>query len=263
MSSALKRFIVLALAGIIPIAVFLQLPMGTWADFAGLPNHPLVVHLVVVLLPVVAVWTVLAAVKPVVLERTFPYLFAAAVIGALASIVAKSSGDSLSAAVGLPDEHADAGNRLLTLSYVLVGVILVMGGVSKFWPRKPALLGSRALAVIVAVVALPFTYVAGHSGAEATWKDEYAAAQEPISSDSVTLTMEEVGRRNTREQCWTVVDGVVYDVTSFVQRHPAGAGDIIDMCGVDASDDFLGQHDGQAEPEKWLETLKIGVLPGR
>jgi hypothetical protein len=32
------------------------------------------------------------------------------------------------------------------------------------------------------------------------------------------------------------------------------------MCGVDATEDFAGEHDGQGEAEKWLATLKIGVL---
>jgi cytochrome b involved in lipid metabolism len=72
--------------------------------------------------------------------------------------------------------------------------------------------------------------------------------------------MDEVRRHDTPDDCWTVVDGNVYDVTTFVARHPAGAGAIEDMCGKDASDDFLGEHGGQGEPEKWLETLKIGVV---
>jgi hypothetical protein len=32
------------------------------------------------------------------------------------------------------------------------------------------------------------------------------------------------------------------------------------MCGKDATEDFQGEHQGQGEPEKWLETLKIGKL---
>ena len=129
MSSSLKRFIVLALAGIIPIVVVLQLPMGTWADFAGLPNHPLVVHLVVVLLPVVAIWTVLAAVKPVVLERTFPYLFAAAVIGGTS--LAGGVGTIVGAMLGaLIMQSLQSGMVLLgvdtPLQNIVVGIVLVM-----------------------------------------------------------------------------------------------------------------------------------------
>ncbi|MEZ5263747.1 MAG: hypothetical protein R2755_18690 [Acidimicrobiales bacterium] len=43
-----RRFLITALAGIVPIVVFLRLPYGTWADFAQLPMHPLIVHGVIV-----------------------------------------------------------------------------------------------------------------------------------------------------------------------------------------------------------------------
>ena len=260
MENRYVRFAIVALCGILPIAIFLRLPMGTWDDIAGLPDHPLVVHLVVVLLPVVAIWGLVAAWRPRLLDRTFVYLFAALVIGTLATIVAKSSGDSLTAAVGLPKSHAAAGDRLLTLSIVLTAAVLLMGGIQRLWPRRLAQIASSVLVTVLGVLALPFTYVAGHSGAEATWKDRYAEAQEPISPEQITLTMDEVQRRSTPEACWTVVDGNVYDVTTFVQRHPAGAKYITEMCGKDASESFLGEHEGQGEPEKWLATLKIGVL---
>lgn len=267
MQRPIVRFGLIALGGIIPIVVFLQLPMGTWDDVAGLPDHPLVVHLVVVLLPVVAVWTIVAAWRPKVLDRTFIVLFATMVVATLATIVAKSSGNSLTAAVGLPKAHAAAGDRLLTVAIVLTGVVLLLGGVHRLWPRRPARLASSLLVTIVAVLVVPLTFVAGHSGAEATWKDRYAEASAPIApagststSDSPTFTMDDVRLRNSPDACWTVVDGAVYDVTSFIQRHPAGPRYITAMCGKDASEGFGGQHQGQDEPEEWLATLRIGSI---
>ena len=122
------------------------------------------------------------------------------------------------------------------------------------------MLAAQVLVTMVGVAALPLTYLAGHTGAQATWEDTYAEAKAPISTESDVFTMSDVERHNTRADCWTVVDGTVYDVTSFVDRHPAGTEDIIEMCGTDASEDFLGQHSGQGEPERWLATLKVGTL---
>jgi cytochrome b involved in lipid metabolism len=135
-----------------------------------------------------------------------------------------------------------------------------MWAIRLLWARKSAVVATQVLASLIAIVVLPLTYVAGHTGAESVWKEDYAKAQEPISRESVTFSMDEVAKRNTAEQCWTVVNDVVYNMTTFIKRHPAGSKDIIDMCGKDASDDFLGEHEGQGEPEKWLETLKIGAL---
>ena len=34
--------------------------------------------------------------------------------------------------------------------------------------------------------------------------------------------MEEVNNHKTRDDCWTVVDGLVYDVTYYIPFHPGG-----------------------------------------
>ena len=253
---------VLATAAIaaLPLTVFLLLPMGTWADISSLPGHPLIVHSVVVLLPVVSVWAIVAAWRTEVFNRTFKVLYGLALLAALGVVAAKSSGDSLAAAVGLPNDHADAGNRLVAVSIALVVGIFLVSAVKQILSHRFVLLVSRIVVGVVAAVALPLTYLAGHTGAESVWKDDYAKAQEPISRENISLSRTEVAKRNSPNECWTIVNGSVYDMTSFIQRHPAGSGDIIDMCGKDASDDFLGEHEGQGEPEKWLATLKIGTV---
>jgi hypothetical protein len=260
MKTPLVRLLVLASLGAIPIGVMLALPLGVWADFSGLPGHPLIVHSVVVLLPVTSIWVLIASWKGNVFEKTGNVVYGLSVLSAVGVIAAKSSGDSLSAAVGLPNDHADAGNRLVGVSIALAGSVLVMWAIRLLLAPKSAVVATQVLASLIAIVVLPLTYVAGHTGAESVWKEDYAKAQEPISRESVTFSMDEVAKRNTAEQCWTVVNDVVYNMTTFIKRHPAGSKDIIDMCGKDASDDFLGEHEGQGEPEKWLETLKIGAL---
>ncbi len=256
-----RRFIITALAGIIPIVVFLLLPYGTWADITQLPMHPLIVHGVIVALPVAAIWLLVAIWKPNVLTRTFTALWALSVLAALGVIAAKSSGDSLAAAVGLPNTHADAGNRLIPVSIAMAATVLIFGYFTLVRPTRAIATGARALSAVAAIAVLPLTYLAGHSGAEAVWEEEYAEAQLPISRENLTLSMDEVQRHATPDDCWSVVDGIVYDMTTFIARHPAGSSSIIEyMCGKDATDDFLGEHGGQGEPEKWLDTLKIGTL---
>jgi len=257
-----KVFAAAAAAGVVLIAVFLNLPAEMWAEIDELPLHPLIVHGVIVALPATAIWFMVAAWRPKVLARTWWLGWTLAVLSVLGVIVASSSGESLAAAVGNPDEHAEAGDRLgpvtlvmavLVLALVFVGLIRRIGPLD----RVVAVVGT-----LVAVALFPLTYLAGHSGAEAVWQETYAEAKEPIATDQRTFTMAEVERRNTPAECWTIVDGVVYDVTSFISRHPAGGADIRAMCGRDASDSFLGQHQGQAEPEEWLATLRIGTVGG-
>ena len=255
-----KKFLLHALAGIVPVIVFLLLPLGTWADISELPMHPLIVHGVIVLLPVAAIWLLVSVWRPRVLERTFSVVWALSVLSTLGVIAAKSSGDSLAAAVGMPSAHADAGTRLIPVAIAMAVTVLIFGYVTLVRPSRSIAVGARALAAIAAVAVLPLTYAAGHSGAEAVWEEEYAEAQLPISRDTLTLSLDEVSRHDQPDDCWTVVNGIVYDMTTFIARHPAGSGDIEGMCGIDATDDFVGEHEGQGEPEKWLATLQIGVL---
>jgi len=57
-----------------------------------------------------------------------------------------------------------------------------------------------------------------------------------------TFTMAEVSKHNKRDDCWIVLDDRVYDITSFVDRHPGGVGPIVNMAGKDATDVFANYH---------------------
>ena len=65
---------------------------------------------------------------------------------------------------------------------------------------------------------------------------------------------------NSSTSCWTVVSESVYDVTSFINKHPGGSGAIKSLCGKDGTSSFENQHDGQRRPEQELASLKIGTL---
>ncbi len=74
------------------------------------------------------------------------------------------------------------------------------------------------------------------------------------------LTISEVAKHNSAASCYTIVNGSVYDVTSWISKHPGGQGAIKGMCGVDASADFNGQHSGDRRPENELAGFKLGAL---
>lgn len=61
------------------------------------------------------------------------------------------------------------------------------------------------------------------------------------AGDFPTYTVEDIAIHNTPEDCWLIIDGGVYDVSSFVRLHPGG--DMIFVrAGGDCSDLFASYH---------------------
>ncbi len=72
--------------------------------------------------------------------------------------------------------------------------------------------------------------------------------------------MTDVAKHNTQQDCWAAIDGSVYDLTSWISRHPGGPDKIIPLCGTDATTAFHNQHDDQEKPNQQLATFRIGAL---
>lgn len=76
------------------------------------------------------------------------------------------------------------------------------------------------------------------------------------------ITMEEVATHSTRTDCWSVINGGVYDLTSWVPQHPGGEQAILGLCGTDGSARFNGQHAGGQSQLAILAGFKIGEIGG-
>ena len=49
------------------------------------------------------------------------------------------------------------------------------------------------------------------------------------------IPFSEVQKHNTRESCWVVIDGQVYDATSILDTHPGGTAVLLKNAGKDAT----------------------------
>ncbi|KAJ9102630.1 hypothetical protein QFC19_004739 [Naganishia cerealis] len=71
----------------------------------------------------------------------------------------------------------------------------------------------------------------------------------------------ELAKHTTREEgLWVAIDGVVWSVGDFVDRHPGGAKIIIQNCGKDATALFKSLHPPNTIEENLLPEAKVGMV---
>merc|ERR1719160_1933964 len=79
--------------------------------------------------------------------------------------------------------------------------------------------------------------------------DAVAAAPAPAAPAGGGITMEEVAKHVTKEDCWVVVAGQVLNVTSFLSQHPGGELAILTFAGKDATEEFNMIHPPDVIPK--------------
>lgn len=73
------------------------------------------------------------------------------------------------------------------------------------------------------------------------------------------ITMTDVALHNTQSDCWIVISGKVYSVSSYIPMHPGGAKKIVRTCGKDATSPYNGQgHSSYAD--SLLGQYFVGIL---
>lgn len=79
----------------------------------------------------------------------------------------------------------------------------------------------------------------------------------PVPAELQLYTLADVGKHASPTDCWTSIDGEVYNLTPFISEHPGGA-KILQICGKDGTELFTGQH-GQQQLD-FAQQFKIGTL---
>ena len=70
-------------------------------------------------------------------------------------------------------------------------------------------------------------------------------------------TIEEVAKHNTEKDCWVIANDNVYDLTLFLNFHPAGKKIILKHGGTDQTDSY--HFHGKTAKSLW-KNYKIGKI---
>lgn len=85
-----------------------------------------------------------------------------------------------------------------------------------------------------------------------------SASPTPSAGSSGAVTTSDVASHDRVGDCWTTINGKVYDLTTFIARHPGGSARIISLCGTDGTAAFTGQHAGSGSALRALAAYQIG-----
>lgn len=80
----------------------------------------------------------------------------------------------------------------------------------------------------------------------------------PATTQKNGYTMADVQAHATQSSCWSAINGSVYDLSTWISRHPGGSKPIIGLCGTDGSGTFTSVHGGSSKAQTALVLLKIG-----
>jgi len=161
--------------------------------FFGLPAHPLLVHVPVVLIPLALVGVVLMLVRPQWRSALLIPTTAVAMAGAAGAILASQAGEWLQERVPeshLIHDHAELGEMSRNMAILFAGAMFVwalrelvttrgwFGGtafarlLSARWVAIAALVG----AVVFGLLSTVWVARAGHTGAKAAWHGRVSSA---------------------------------------------------------------------------------------
>lgn len=91
-------------------------------------------------------------------------------------------------------------------------------------------------------------------------EDKSTMPSETVNPSSAVYTISEVGIHNNPTDCWAVVDNNVYNLTSWVAKHPGGEKAILGLCGIDGTAQFAKVHGSNEKAKAALASFLIGSV---
>lgn len=170
------------------------IPVHIREAYGGLPAHPLLLHVPVITIPALVIWSLLLVVRPAWVGRQGLFAAALGVVALIGTVLTVGAGDALREALhlgasgsfgpgALIARHAHAADilRILMFAFVIVLILYVLArrvttGLPLGRPRLDRALSSpvtaRCLAALVVALAVAngyFVFHTGDLGAKAVW----------------------------------------------------------------------------------------------
>jgi uncharacterized membrane protein len=154
----------------------------------GLPSHPLLVHIPVVLLPLCFIFAIFVVVKPRLVEHFGVPLLIVSLVAVIGTVLAASSGEGLESILNKHNaaiqDHAEWGDRTRLVAVVFFLLITVFVALARRVlsktvgttgignpPRNGLVTVFGVLALVAGTLMCGAVIQTGHSGAKSAWED--------------------------------------------------------------------------------------------
>lgn len=114
---------------------------------------------------------------------------------------------------------------------------------------------------ILLILALPLALTLTGCGSDKSTEEAQTPAPVVKKIDPNTpYQASEVGNHATPEDCWSLINSKVYNLTDWIGQHPGGPTPIQGICGRDGSAMFNMQHNVMQGPASMLQEFQIGII---
>ena len=141
-------------------------------EINGLPAHPLLVHLVVVLLPLTCLAGILVSVWPAAQRKLTFLVPLGAIVGAASVPVVTRAGEDLARKLGNPpfiEQHQEYGDMVLPWAAAFAVLTVAQYLYLRRGDNRVVRLALAAFVVVAAAGTVTLVVLAGDSGAQAVW----------------------------------------------------------------------------------------------
>lgn len=138
------------------------------------------------------------------------------------------------------------------------GVTITQGGVATTVSVSP---DSKSMALDISWGDGPAPAVSAVGAAPAAAPAEAAPVEveTPGVDPNTPLSMDEIQKHTSEDDCWLIVEGKVYDLTEFLPDHPGGKKAPLIYAGKDATEEFMMLHKPELL-EKYAKEYQVGVV---
>ena len=150
--------------------------------------------------------------------------------------------------------------KIVTISLIIFAIIVGSILLANLFPNQKQTLPKGSTAIPIATssnssTAIPIATSSNSSAAVAPASNSSVSA-----SATKTFTSAQVSAHKSSSNCWLIISNQVYDVTSYIPKHPGGQGTIIPYCGTDATQAFTVDVPHSARAGNLLSNYFIGNL---